>query len=147
MKRGCFLSRARLFSFPFRNLVFCTTSCFIFGPAQDSLECVLEREGAGRVFSLWFQIANKWFDCSLESKVAWPASELKVACGTLGGTPDGLGACPSPGSCVLAAPCQPARGALWVLPSKALEECRALKPGPKASRSSSLFRTGSYGHI
>lgn len=32
--------------------MFSATSCFIFGTAQGSLECVLEREGAGRLLSL-----------------------------------------------------------------------------------------------
>lgn len=58
MDRGSFLYRVRKFPFPLGALS-SALPLFFFGTAQDSLQCALEGEGAGRVFSVWFQIVNK----------------------------------------------------------------------------------------
>ena len=82
MQRSCFSVQGRAIFVSSRSLVFIATSwCFffVFLYSLDSLECVLERESAGKVFSLWFQIVNKLCDCSLASRATCPASELEGA--------------------------------------------------------------------
>lgn len=100
----------------------------------------MEGEGAGRrVFLLRFQIVNKLFDRSLESKVAWPASELQGSCRTLGVRPDGLE--PAQALAPVRWLLPPARLLRPELPAKAREH-RAPWLAPKASQPLSLFLTG-----